>query len=375
MPPRHADAPTPSRADAPPPSRTEIVLKWIGRATALLAFVFAVIQFVKVVSDVRERKRQIDELVRTEQLQAQANDYPAAWASLERALTIAESGGQLAKLTGQLSVDARRIREAQENLAMAWVEDLRVAPGGTYVATADKLTPVMTRGAVAASGARKADLLAHIGWATFYKSLEGAPTPDLTPQYQAALAVDPANPFAHAFLGHWIVWSRGSLESAMKEFDAAVAANRSRPFVRMVQRLAFKRRGESADAVLVAVVNEMRKNGEPVGPAMLSDVDGVYWFACGSRENSERLRALLGTAPPAEQVVTYRALFYDAAVQNADPSRVPARNACLATLLEAADRKDEALKVWHDVRQAFKPKEASQLADRADAAIRRLSAK
>ena len=377
MPRRHADGPAPSRADAPPPSRTEVVLKWTGRVTALLAFIFAVIQFVKMVSDVRERRRQIDELVRTEQLQAQALDYPSAWASLDRALTIADSGGQLAKLTGQLSADARRLREAQEDLAMAWVEDLRVAPGSTYAATADKLTPVMTRGAVAASGPRKADLLAHIGWATFYKylGLEVGTTPDLTPQYQAALAEDPANPFAHAFLGHSIVWNRGSLESAMKEFDAAVAANRSRPFVRQVQRHALKRRGESADAVLVAVANEMRKNGEPLGPTMLSDIDGVYWFACGSRENAERMRALFGPVPPADHVVTYRALFYDATVQNADPSRVPARNACLATLLEAAGQKDEALKVWREVRQAFKPKDSSQLADRADAAIRRLSAK
>jgi hypothetical protein len=375
MPRRHADDSTPSRADPPSPSRTEIVLKWIGRATALLAFVFAVIQFVKVVSDVRERRRQIDELVRTEQLQAQANDYPAAWASLDRALTIAESGGQLAKLTGQLSVDARRIREAQENLAMAWVEDLRVAPGGTYMATADKLTPVMTRGAVAASGARKADLLAHIGWATFYKSLEGAPTPDLTPQYQAALAVDSTNPFAHAFLGHWIVWSRGSLESAMKEFDAAVAANRSRPFVRMVQRHAFKRRGQSADGTLIAMVNEMRRNGETIGPTIASDVESVYYFNCGTSEKKDDMRVILNAVPPADQIVTYRALFYDASGKSTDASRAPGRNACLALLLEAAGQKEEALSVWREVRQEFKPKDLSQLADRADAAIRRLSAR
>ena len=375
MPRRHADAPTPGRADAPPPSRTEVVLKWIGRATALLAFVFAVIQFVKVVSDVRERRRQIDELVRTEQLQAQALDYPAAWASLERALTIADSGGQLAKLTGQLSADAGRLRETQEDLAMAWAEDLRVAPGGTYAATADKLTPVMTRGAVAAKGARKADLLAHIGWATFYKSLEGASTPDLTPQYQAALAVDPANPFAHAFLGHWIVWSGGSLESAMKEFDAAVAANRARPFVRMVQRHALKRRGQSADGTLIAMVNEMRRNGETVGPTIASDVESVYYFDCGTYERKDDMRVILAAAPPADQIVTYRALFYDASGKSTDPSRAPGRNACLATLLEAAGQKDEALNVWREVRQAFKPKDLSQLADRADAAIRRLSAR
>jgi hypothetical protein len=114
MPRPSADRPSASHADASPPSRTKIVLKWIGRATALLAFVFAVIQFVKVVSDVRDRKRQIDELVRTEQLQAQANNYAAAWASLDRALSIAESGGQRAKLTGQLGAIAM-VNEMRRN--------------------------------------------------------------------------------------------------------------------------------------------------------------------------------------------------------------------------------------------------------------------
>ena len=361
------------RADGPPPTRTEKVLKRVGQVTALLAFVFAVVQFVKLVSDVRERRRQIDELVRTEQLQSQANDYAAAWATLDRALSIADSGGQLAKLTGQLSADAQRLREAQEDLAMRWVQDLRVAPGGTYAATADRLTPVMTRGAANASGARKADLLAHIGWATFYKSLEGASTPDLTPQYQAALLEDHANPFAHAFLGHWIVWTNGPLDSAMKEFGAAVAANRARPFVRMVQRHALKRRGQSADSTLIAMVNEMRVNGETVGPTIASDLDSVYFFACGSRENQEDLRGLLAAVPAADQLATFRAVFYDASGKSKDASRALTRNACLATLLEADGQQDEALKVWRDVRQAFKPNEPNRLAERADAAIRRLS--
>ncbi len=360
------------RADSPPPTRTESVLKWVGRATAVLSLVFAMVQLVKVVSEVRDRRRQIDELTRTEQLQAQAADYPAAWTSLERALTIAESGGQIAKLTGQLSADARRLRVAQEDLGMSWAEDLRKAPGGTYAATVDRLTPVMTRGAAAASGTRKADLLAHIGWATFYKSLEGAPTPDPEPQYRAALAEDASNPFAHAFLGHWIVWTNGPLDAAMKEFAAAVAANRARPFVRQVQRLALKRRGQNAQPTLAAVANEMRRNGEPIDASMLADVDSAYWFACGSHENADDMRALFAAVPPAEQVTTYRALFYDSSGQSIDASRTPARNACLATLLEAAGQKDEAVKAWRAVRQAFGPKDDSSLADRADAAIRRL---
>ena len=107
-------------------------MKWVTRGSAVLALVFAVIQLVRLVSDTRDRERQIGELTRVEEMQAQAGDYPGAWASLDQALKIAESGGMLSKLTGQLSADARKLREAQEDVAMAWVENLSHGEGKTF---------------------------------------------------------------------------------------------------------------------------------------------------------------------------------------------------------------------------------------------------
>ena len=76
----------------PPSSPGDSVMKWVTRGSAVLALLFAVIQLVRLVSDTRDRERQIGELTRVETMQAQAGDYPGAWASLDQALKIAESG-------------------------------------------------------------------------------------------------------------------------------------------------------------------------------------------------------------------------------------------------------------------------------------------
>jgi hypothetical protein len=344
-------------------------MKWVIRGTSVLAFIFAVVQLIRMVSDGRERRRHIDELLRVEQMQSQAGDYAAGWASLEKALHTAESGGLFAKLTGQLSPDAQRVRTAQENLAMAWVQNLQVAAGEKYSPIADRLSPVLMRGAAASNGQRKADLLAHTGWAAFYKSLDGAAVSDLAPQYRAALTEDGTNPYAHAFLGHWIVWSGGSLDEAMAEFTAAVAANRARPFVRRVERAALRRRGQTADGVLVSVVTDMRQNGETIDASLRSDVDAVYYFACGVGDNADRMRALLTVVPAHEQVVTYRRLFYDRAGRSLEPSTQ--RDACLATLLEAAGQREDALHVWRRIRSEIGAAPHA-LKPRTEAAIKRL---
>src|SRR6476646_1921308 len=226
----------------PPSSPGDSVMKWVTRGSAVIALLFAVIQLVRLVSAPRDRERQISELTRVEAMQAQAGDYPGAWASLDQALKIAESGGMLSKLTGQLSRDAQTLRVTQEDLAMAWVEKLRHGEGKTFSEVAEKLTPVMTRGATNATGPRKADLVAHLGWASYLESRDAQPSPDAMAQYRAALAVDPANPYAHAFLGHFLEQQKAPMDKVMSEFAAARAANRAQPYVRRLQLAAIDNR-------------------------------------------------------------------------------------------------------------------------------------
>ncbi len=89
---------------------------------------------------------------------------------MNRQSNSAEEGGFFAKLFGSLSSEQVKARKAQEDLAMVWAENIRVPEGKTFSDYVDKLIPVLTRGTRDAKGSRKADLLAHLGWAYFLKS-------------------------------------------------------------------------------------------------------------------------------------------------------------------------------------------------------------
>src|SRR5262249_2975011 len=149
------------------------------------------------------------------------------------------------KLTGQLSAQRRRLREAQEDLAMVWVEDVRVPQGKTFSDIVNPLVPVLTRGAAGASGVRKADLLAHLGWAYFLKardvslSLDEPARLNMERHYREALEIDPGNPYAHVHWGYLIIWAREEPNDAIRQFSAAVASGRALPYVRRVQLAAL----------------------------------------------------------------------------------------------------------------------------------------
>ena len=108
------------------------ILKWVGGATAVLSLVFELYQVVQIVGGIRAQQHQVAEFLGLGKGQQAARDYAAAWASFAKAAEVADAGGAIAKLTGSLSADQRRSREAQEDLAMAWIEDLHRPQGKTF---------------------------------------------------------------------------------------------------------------------------------------------------------------------------------------------------------------------------------------------------
>jgi hypothetical protein len=178
----------------------------------------------------RKRKEEESRLLKwvggiTAVLQRNAGDYRAAWATYERAME-AEPTGQLAKLTGQLGEQRRQLREAQEDLAMVWLENMQAKEGESFADLVAPLDPVINRGIAGSSGPRKADLLAHAGWATFLKWRAGQRGLDPDPQYGQALATDAGNPYANAYRAHWLLWTRNekALPEARTYFAAALAS-------------------------------------------------------------------------------------------------------------------------------------------------------
>jgi hypothetical protein len=333
------------------------VLKWAGAITGLLSLAFALQQFTQMVSDTRERKRNADELYQVGKLQQSSADYSAAWATFAEGLQGAEPGGQLAKITGRLSRERQQFREAQEDLAMEWLRNLRVnvSGGERFTDAVAPLAPVLTRGIASSSGARKADLLAHFGWANFLRWREGQRELDPEPQYRQALAEDQLNPYAHAYLAHWLLWNRraAALPEARDHFAAALRSQRARSEVRAKQVSALLNLRDAGEPDLLRAATEMRHNGEPIDESTERELRSDYHDLCNTiwrgYDYEGRGNALRGALNSADHIKNVEILF-----TGGDDSESSAltRAACRATLLEAFDRKPEALRQWQEVRPA-----------------------
>ena len=146
----------------------------------------------------REQARQVTELLKQGQLQADSGNYSSAWNLLEQA--------------GAIRPASDEVIEAQERLAMDWLENARGSQlPGSLKDIADKVSPVLSRGAVAGKGQRSADLLAHMGWGDFLRLRQGGGGLDPTQHYDRALEIDPKNVFAHTMWGFEILRKGGSI--------------------------------------------------------------------------------------------------------------------------------------------------------------------
>jgi tetratricopeptide (TPR) repeat protein len=306
-------------------------LKWIGVVTVLLSVLLLLNQASKVFAEIRDRQRAVGELQAVADQQQRAGDFQQAWATLERAEAATAQGSYLARLASSPEAERQVIRTTREDLAMAWLEGASAPGDARFSDAVDPLLPTVTRGADAAAGRRRADLLAHVGWAYFLKSRDGgADGSDPEPFYRQAVDADPSNPYAHAHWGHWLAWKRRPIDEATAHFDAALASGRARPYVRSLELAALQLAGTGASqSAYLAAVADMVKNQEPVEPRVRNAVFALYARAC---EDDARLARLATAVPPATQMAIIRALFFDV---DFDPARVPVRDACLARLQAA----------------------------------------
>ena len=255
-------------------------LKWVGAVTAVISLVLGAKQLTTWLGESVQRRRDAGMQVDLARQQASRGGFADAWASLDKAQAL--QPGE--------SVDSARI-----DVAFAWLEDARPGPGRPFSTITDVVTPALDRAILTARGSRRSDLLAHLGWATFLRSRDGA-SGDPAARYHEALAIDAGNVYANAMLGHWLMWSGGSVESAGERFNTALAgAGEKRPFVRRLQLAALANRGESADAQLLRVANDMRQRGEPIDAVAANRIFQV--FSMRSRRRAAPVAADSGIAP------------------------------------------------------------------------------
>jgi hypothetical protein len=281
-------------------SRIGALMKWVGVLTALISLGTAIYQLAHAQGELNERRRVVREQMDAARTQSAAGDFAAAWDDLARADTGAAADGFFAKLLGGLSAERQQVRIAQQDLSMQWVRSSRVADGHRFAEITDKVSGVLASGANTASGARKADLLAHLGWAYFLKSRDGDGGVHPDTEYREAVAVDADNPYANVFWGHWILWGHGSLDSAATRFAAALSSGRARDEVRHFQLSALGNvRSEETDAAFVRVVNDMRVGDATIDADTRSAVCERYSIAL---HDDGYLQKLLLAVPAAQQV-------------------------------------------------------------------------
>jgi hypothetical protein len=343
--------------------RGERILKAVGAATAVMSLGAAVYGLGHFFYGVMHDSRAVADLIGIARNQQDREEFRDAWATLAEASRIEQ--------TSSFVTGGAALHRAEEDLGMAWLENTRMKEGESFKQIAATVEPVLDRGLASAAAERKADLLAHLGWAAFLRSREQGTNSDVIEQlYRKALAVDPANPYANAMLGHWIMWNAHDLDAARPYFAKAADSGRAAGLARHLQLAALRNdHGAEAELEQVRVANELRKADQLMQPADRSEIWNVYYSFFHDDVGEHAIQRLLGVIPPEEHLLTFHWLFDRAGF---DEGKELTRICYVGLLQEAAGRRKEALQTLEGLRQKLADSKGS-LSDRVQAAIARLS--
>jgi tetratricopeptide (TPR) repeat protein len=268
-------------------------LKWVGGAAAVVSLLLALNQVTGLVQNFRIHHAEFSAAMKAGEQQQKRGDYPAAFESFKHA--------------AELDPIDRGAQRHEADVAMLWLENAHSSKDKSFTELANQLVPALDKALTNAKGPAAADILAHIGWANFLRYRENPANRDLVAQsYQDALKIDLQNPYAHAMLGHWILWNNGKVEDANREFSAALASGREHGFVRELQLSAFNNEHSDAeDAQLLRIANEMRVNKEPIKASYCNNIyNRVFYFKTSDLEGLRQVFTGAGLKPE-ETLATY----------------------------------------------------------------------
>ena len=268
-------------------------------------------------------------LVATADAQRRRNQLDQALTTLARARELAPS--------------SPTVREAQEDVAMEWIRNARVESEKTSFGDAiEPALAVVDAALPSATGMRRADLLAHQGWATFLLWRDGDRRLNPGETYRDALSIDPTNPYANAMLAHWRLFQdHDDVAAAVKLFDTAVRAGRALDAVRTLQWAAYSNASNpAADAERVRLADAMRRTGERVNMRQAQALWGPYYFATPVSRERER-EALLDALTPDDHISTLHWAFDEYAAK--EESRLRTIRYYTALLDAKAGRTNEAM--------------------------------
>lgn len=214
--------------------------------------------------------------------------------------------------------DRRDVLDARADCAMQWLRQVRVQVGKeTFSDVVNRVQPSIVTQLAGAQGSRAADLRAHLGWADYLRSRDGAGDANPVSHYRRALDIEADNVFARAMWGHNLMLA-GREESALDHFAAAVATGREREFVRTMQLASTTSRiGLAPHAVRVA--DEIRRGGESLDADMRGKLWFIAYYGLLFNASAETRAKFLELLPPADHLATFDWLFPDPTAINNEP--------------------------------------------------------
>lgn len=311
-------------------------------------------------AETRERAQQAGAFLNQAQLHLESRDYASAWTLLERAYAIDPSRTD--------------VIDAQERLAMTWLDNrYPTSLGDNPKIVAEKVMPVLSRGAAAGKSRRSADLIAHMGWATYFRSSAATDGPDPVEHYRRGVEMDPDNTYAHAMWAYHILARRGSLADAREHFRIALQSATNRDYVRRMQIASLQLpRNPEAQEESIRVANDIRNRGEkmPAGGPNWSPTWDLWQIYYDRLLNDFKKPEFLAALPATDHVATFRWLY----PEDQFPKPKYLYFYIVAQLQEHAGERAAALIAYRRVESELNSKGyGSKALDNAKAAVKRLT--
>jgi tetratricopeptide (TPR) repeat protein len=309
-------------------SALSYVTKAIAGASAAVAAVTAIVQGYSAVDDYLSRRGNFRDLVKVADSQLSSGEYNAAFNSNAKALDV-EPNDSVAL-------------EQRARIAMRWLENVRISSkpdAKTFGDIVDPLEEILIRRSASARGQELADAKAHIGWARFLRSRDGASVPHIMDEFNEAISLDRDNMYAHVMRGFFIVWQREPIENALPDFDAALRSGIDPEFSDRMILAGLTNFDDEADRfAAIAYANKIRKSGRPIDARSINRLLWYYEYGLSDLQYLTRLSEAL----PLEEHIAN--LYWLAKNQSAD--RLLNTSVLGGYFLEKAGRRSEALAIY-----------------------------
>lgn len=337
-------------------------MKWIAAATAVIGLITGLSGVVGPLKGWWTQDRHSKMMLAAGQKQAEIGEYAAAFDTYSDLL--------------KSDPDYVPAIHARLDAAMLWIEDFRVSGKDDNEVTQkarDLLTrigPVLESGLTTGKGYRETDLVAHLAWLNLAKVRLTYEDANVKENLERALKMDPNNVYANAMMGDWLLLYNFGLADAKKHFAVALQGGTARAFVRQCQleSMMEKRDGNlEVRAELIRVVNEMRKDSEPISDNVRGRIHSMYMPGVGSEAE---LRAVLSAVPPEDAWATYR--WIDRPLSEWAPFDNFQQQFIRAILDEISGKRDEALVLFRQLQHDPQNVPGTRF-DRVDAAVKRLT--